>query len=160
MKNVLMVIGLSLLAFACGKDSSSNNSSGAVAAQPYGNCAVGQVYTQYGCLPQGTCPVGQGLYGSTCVPAITSNTGLSCQGACPVGQVYTQYGCQIQNTSCGACGALVNGTCVQGLQSGYTNGYFNGGYAYGGNMNYYYPYNGYGYGYNRCVNKGWYWYCY
>jgi hypothetical protein len=113
----------------------------------------------YGCLPQGSCPAGQAMYGNTCVSA--SYNQMNCQGSCQAGMVQTQWGCYPANASCGQCGALVGNQCVQGYNSGYgygSGGYSYGGYGYGG---YGYPYGGgyYGYG-SRCVNKGWYWYCY
>jgi len=44
------------------------------------SCTGGMVYTYQGCLPQGSCPIGQALYGTQCVPAMSTNGGWGTTG--------------------------------------------------------------------------------
>lgn len=104
-----------------------------------GQCAAGQVHTQYGCLqqaPAGYCQqygqqygqygqqYGQtqvyGIYNNQCVPGTISQTQYGQQ--CQAGQTYTQFGCLAQG-QCPVGQAWYNNTCIQG-----TNTYNNGGY--------------------------------
>ena len=81
------------------------------------SCAVGQIYTQYGCFAQtNNCQYSFAFYNGTCIPGTISNgsnTPITAggPGTCSAGQVSTQYGCLAQ----GACQigfASYNGNCV------------------------------------------------
>ncbi len=159
MKSVLksLVIAGVLILSACAKDSGGGGATPAVAVVPQSNnCAVGQVYTQYGCLAQSSCPVNFGMYNNQCIPATTANT----NGSCAVGQVYTQYGCLAQST-CPVNFGMYNNQCVQAYANGNNNGYYgngNGGYYnayYYQNRNAYYGNGGgYTYGYPYATGAG------
>ncbi|RYF47397.1 MAG: hypothetical protein EOO38_12240 [Cytophagaceae bacterium] len=109
MKNkfLMLMFLLSTQAFLvnCAK-SSDNNAQAAAAVGIAGQCGVGAVSTQYGCLPQsvnGQCQVGYGYSPQYGCVAPTYNQGIGQQ--CGVGAVSTQYGCLPQS---------VNGQCQVG----------------------------------------------
>ncbi len=131
-KNVFLVLGLSLMALGCGKNDSNNNSGGggAVAVTP-GVCPAGQVWiTQANaCVAQQGCQVGQGWYNNVCTQGVNQG-GIN-------GYPYQGNGYPYQ------------GGYGQGGY-GYQGGYGQGGYGYnqgGYNTQYYSPYQ------NNCYYK-------
>lgn len=154
MKNLLIICGLALVIYGCGKDGGSTTVNTGI----NGMCGAGQVSTMYGCLAQGSCPVGQGQHPTMgCVQGTMNNQ----YGMCQMGQVNTQFGCLSQG-SCGfGMGQHPQYGCVQGTmnnQYGYNN--YQSYYGYG--WQYSYPNMQWQMGYpnSRCQFKSWYWYCY
>jgi hypothetical protein len=145
-RNVILVMGLSLLAFSCGKDSGSSSGGGATAVTPQ-TCAVGQVWVSQAnnCVPQGPCPVGQGFYNNACVQGV--QPGLN--GQC-INGMQNGYPCTGGNVG----GYPYNGGYNTGYNTGYNSGYGSSYPYYGGgggnyNTQYYYPYQ------NNCSYKQW-----
>ncbi len=158
----LAVLAASLLVLsACG----NGNQAPATGAQLYGagngQCAMGQLATQYGCLPQGNCQYGMAQYNNTCVPAMQNgfNNGFNNPYTnpynqnnpygqqCAVGQLPTQYGCLPQG-NCQYGMAQYNNTCIPAINNGANNGYNNG---YNSGFNYNYQFN---WGLNTGINSG------
>jgi hypothetical protein len=115
MKNVLLILGLALLAYGCGKDGSK--SSGVPICQP------GQYPGMNNCTVQG----------------------LSCQGQCAPGQVQSTWGqCYPADNTCSqyqaGCGFRLNNVCNQGQQTQVGYPYGGGGYPYGQPYGGQYPY--------------------
>jgi len=90
-------------------------------------CGIGQVYTQYGCLPQGNCQPGSGSYNGQCIPGTTSgypNTGYPNNGGsgyCQNGQVYYNGQCAAY---CPPGTVNYNGVCQTQQQGGGGGGFY------------------------------------
>ena len=122
MFTMCFVLGSFFVLSGCGTNNNPNNlaSSTVPILGTSGSCAVGSVYTSYGCLPQGSCQAGYALYNGTCVAGTTGVTGVTgttgnYQGSCQVGYVQTAYGCLPQNPA-----------CTSAFAYGYAYGYYNG----------------------------------
>ncbi len=161
MRNLLIICGLALLVYGCGKDGGGSGTANTGIA---GSCGIGQVYTQqYGCLSQGQCAVGQGYHPQVgCVQGSITNQNQFC----PVGQVSTQYGCLSQGQCGFGQGYHPQYGCIQGQMQNQW------GSQWGSQWNQWqfqqqswmwsYPMMQWQWGYpnSRCQVKSWYWYCY